>query len=53
MGQKEMVELMKNQIGAVAEMALIFFPGNHSGRRDDGRSLEADASLPCRDDSRQ
>lgn len=25
MGQKEMVELMKNQIGAVAEMALIFF----------------------------
>lgn len=25
MGQKEMVELMKNQIGAVAEMTLIFF----------------------------
>ena len=28
MGQKEMVELMKNQIGAVAEMALIFFRAN-------------------------
>ena len=25
MGQKEMVELMKNQIGAAAEMALLFY----------------------------